>query len=146
MNHKTRYVFDTNVIISALLFNDSIPGQAFFRALDDGIILMSQSLAEELDDVLAREKFDRYVTLEERERFLEGLIRESELVEITDTLLACRDPKDDRILELAVNGNAAFIVTGDDDLLVLNPFRGIQIVTPSQLLELIDKQETKSNT
>ena len=146
MNHKTRYVFDTNVIISALLFNNSIPGQAFFRVLDDGLILISQSFAEELDDVLAREKFNRYITLEERERFLDGLIRESELVEITDTVRACRDAKDDRILELAVNGNAAFIVTGDDDLLVLNPFRGIQIVTPLQLLELIDKQEAQSNT
>ena len=146
MNHKTRYVFDTNVIISALLFNNSIPGQAFFHALDDGIILMSQSLAEELADVLGREKFNRYVTLEERERFLKGLIGESELVGITDTVRACRDPKDDQILELAINGNAAFIVTGDDDLLVLNPFRGIQIVTPSQLLELIDKQEAQSNT
>jgi uncharacterized protein len=129
-----RYVFDTNVIISALLFNDSIPGQAFFRTLDHGILLMSQHLAEELDDVLIRKKFDRYVTLEERERFLEGLIRESELVKIIDSVCACRDPKDDRILELAVNGNAAFIVTGDNDLLVLNPFRGIQIITPSQLL------------
>lgn len=145
MNHKMRYVFDTNVIISALLFNNSIPGQAFFHALDDGIILMSQSLAEELADVLGREKFNRYVTLEERERFLEGLIGESELVEITDTVRACRDPKDDQILELAINGNAVFIVTGDGDLLVLNPFRGIQIVKPSQLLELIDKQKARSN-
>ncbi len=139
MNHKTRYVFDTNVIISALLFNNSIPGQAFSRVLDDGIILVSQSLAEELGDVLAREKFNRYITLEARERFLDGLIRQSELVEITDTVRACRDAKNDRILELAVNGDAAFIVTGDDDLLVLNLFRGIHIVTPSQLLELIDK-------
>ena len=49
----------------------------------------------------------------------------------------CRDPKDDRILELAVNGNASFLVTGDDDLLTLNPFRGIQILVPSKLLELM---------
>jgi uncharacterized protein len=146
MNHKTRYAFDTNVIISALLFNNSIPGQTFFHALGNGIILMSQSLAEELDDVLARAKFNRYVTLEERERFLEGLILQSELVEITDTVRVCREPKDDRILELAVNGTAAFIVTGDDDLLVLNPFRGIQVVTPSQLLELINRQEPQNNT
>lgn len=146
MNHKTRYVFDTNVIISALLFNNSIPGQAFFHALDDGIILMSQSLAEELDDVLGRKKFNRYVKLEERERFLESLIGESELVEIIDTVCVCRDPKDDRILELAVNGNARFIVTGDKDLLILEPFRGVQIVTPLQLLELINIQVTQSNT
>lgn len=146
MNSETRYVFDTNVIISALLFNDSIPWKAFFHALDKGMVLLSQSLAEELNDVLGREKFNRYVTLEEREQFLEGLIRESELVEIIDIVQVCRDPKDDQILELAVNGNAAFVVTGDKDLLVLNPFHGVKIVTPSQLLELIGERSTKSET
>lgn len=87
MSHKTRYVLDTNVIIGALLFNHSTPGQAFFHALDDGIILMSPSLTEELSDVLSREKFKRYVTRKERDRFLEGLIGESELVETTDKAL-----------------------------------------------------------
>ena len=48
----------------------------------------------------------------------------------------CRDPKDDRILELALNGDAGVIVTGDMDLLVLNPFRGVRIVTPTEFLEL----------
>ena len=110
------------------------------------MVLLSQSLAEELNDVLGREKFNRYVTLEEREQFLEGLIRESELVEIIDIVQVCRDPKDDQILELAVNGNAAFVVTGDKDLLVLNPFHGVKIVTPSQLLELIGERSTKSET
>ncbi len=126
MNSGTRYVFDTNVIISALLFNTSVPGQAFTRTLDKGMILISQSLVEELSDVLGRDKFNRYVTREERESFFESLIRESELVEINEAVQACRDPKDDWILELAVNGNASFVVTGDDDLLVLNPFRSIQ--------------------
>jgi putative PIN family toxin of toxin-antitoxin system len=136
MSSDTRYVFDTNVIISAVLFNTSVPGRAFARSLDDGTILTSLSVFEELNDVLGREKFDCYVTLEERERFLESLIRESELVEITESVQACRDPKDDRILELAVNGSASFIVTGDNDLLVLDPFRSIQIVTPAKLLKL----------
>ena len=95
MNSEERYVFDTNVIISALLFNTSVPGQAFIRALEDGTILVSQSLAEELSDVLGRDKFNRYVPREDRERFLESLIRESEVVEITDEVQACRDPKDD---------------------------------------------------
>jgi putative PIN family toxin of toxin-antitoxin system len=136
MNSDTRYVFDTNVIISALLFNSSVPGQAFTRSLDNGTILISQSLVEELNDVLGRDKFNRYVTRKERESFLESLIRESELVEITEAVQACRDPEDDRILELAVNGSASFVVTGDDDLLVLNPFRTIQIVRPARLLVL----------
>ena len=88
-----------------------------------------------MNTVLAREKFNRYVTLEEREAFLEALVRESQLVEITEKVQACRDPKDDQILELAVSGNASFVVTGDDDLLVLNPFHGIPIVTAGVLLE-----------
>ena len=132
----TRFVFDTNVIVSALLFNDSVPGQAFIRALKHGMILVSGALAGELSRVLGRDRFDRYVTREERDAFLESLIRESNLIEITEAVQVCRDPKDDQVLELAVNGNAAYIVTGDTDLLVLNPFRGVEIVTPAEFLKL----------
>jgi len=146
MNSDTRYVFDTNVIVSALLFNASVPGQAFARSLSHGTILISQSLVEELNDVLGREKFTRYVTNEQRDRFLESLIRESELIDITESVQACRDPKDDRILELAVNGNASFIATGDADLLVLNPFRGIQIVTPAGMMTFFDEPPTEAES
>lgn len=146
MNSDTRCVLDTNVIISALLFNESVPGQAFVQSLDHGTILISHSLIEELNDVLVRGKFDRYVSREDSDNFLEALIRESELVEISESVEACRDPKDDRILELAVSGNASRIVTGDSDLLVLNPFRSIQIVTPAELLELFDKPSPQGET
>jgi len=144
MSGDARYVFDTNVIISALLFNASVPGQAFARSLQHGTLLISQSLVEELNDVLGRDRFDRYVSREERERFLESLIRESELVEIVDAVRACRDPDDDRILELAVNGRASCIVTGDADLLVLHPFRGIQIVTPAELRDQFERLHSPS--
>ena len=139
MNSDTRYVFDTNVMISALLFNTSVPGQAFARSLGHGTILISQPLVEELNDVLGREKFNQYVSHEQRDRFLESLVRESELVNIIESVQECRDPEDDRILELAVNGNASIIVSGDTDLLVLNPFRSIQIATPAELLKLLDE-------
>ena len=132
----TRFVFDTNVIVSALLFNDSVPGQAFIRALNHGMILVSGALVGELSRVLGRDRFDRYVTREERDEFLESLIRESNLIEITEAVQVCRDPKDDQVLELAVNGNATYIVTGDADLLVLNPFRGVEIITPAEFLKL----------
>ena len=138
MNSDARYVFDTNAIISALLFTTSVLGQAFTRSLDNGTVLISQPLVEELNDVLGRDKFNRYVKREERDRFIDALVRELELVEITEVVQGCRDPKDDQILELAVNGNASWVVTGDNDLLVLNPFRGIQIVSPARLLELLD--------
>ena len=87
------------------------------------------SVVEELNDVLRREKFERYVRLEGRERFLNALIRDGILVGVTERLQLCRDPKDDKFLDVAVSGGASHIITGDDDLLILNPFRGIPIVT-----------------
>ena len=63
-------------------------------------------------------------------------MRESELVDATERVHVCRDPEDNRILELAVNGDAGVIVTGDKDLLVLDPFRGVRIVTPAEFLKL----------
>lgn len=143
MSNEERLVFDTNVLISALLFSDSVLGRAVFQCLEHGTILLSQNLAEELSDVLNREKFNRYVTLEERERFLEALVRESELVEITEKIDVCRDPKDDQILELAMSGKASCIVTGDQDLLVLNPFRMIPIVTPAEFLNPADEAKNE---
>ena len=127
--------------MSALLFNESAPGRALIRALDTGTILVSAALVQELQDVLNRPQFDRYVTREERDEFLMAFMREAELVEITETVEACRDPKDDQILELAVSGSADCIVTGDDDLLTLNPFRRIAIITPADFLRVSGLEE-----
>ena len=107
---------------------------ALFQALDIGTILISDALVLELRNVLARPRFDSYITRAERIAFLQAFIRESELISITETVRQCRDPKDDMVLELAVNGRARFIITGDDDLLVLSPFREIEIVTPAEFL------------
>ena len=126
----TRFVFDVNVLVSALLFSDSVPGRAVTRALNSGTLLVSTDFVREVANVFGRNKFDRYIVRDERDRFLEALVRESELVDCTEQVNVCRDPKDDRILELALNGDASVIVTGDIDLLVLNPFRGVRIVTP----------------
>jgi predicted nucleic acid-binding protein len=77
-----RCVFDTNVLVSALLFNQSTPAQAFFAALHAGEILVSADAIAELNDVLGRGKFARYVSEEERARFLQRLLREARLVEV----------------------------------------------------------------
>jgi len=132
----TRFVFDANVVVSALLFSDSVPGQALARALTSGRLLISSNLVGELANVLAREKFDRYIVRDERDRFLEALVRDSELVEAMERVHVCRDPEDNHVLELAVNGDAGIVVTGDRDLLVLDPFRGVRIVTPAEFLKL----------
>ena len=115
-----RVVFDTNVLISALLFEQSTPAQAFFAALRQGDVLLSAPLADEVNRILDQKKFDRYVTSEQREEFLVALVQSSTLIEVTEAISVCRDPKDNMLLELAVSGKADVIVTGDSDLLVLN--------------------------
>lgn len=134
MNDKARYVFDTNVIISAILFEQSKPAQAFNAALDHGEIVLSRAVLKELNEVLAREKFNPYLLLEERERFVIALLSESIFIDIKESIRVCRDPNDDKFLELAVNGGAACIISGDEDLLILNPFRNIQILKPEEFL------------
>ena len=135
MNHDRRYVFDTNTLVSALLFENSNPGKAFRRALGSGIILLSTSTLQELSEVLKREKFDRYLTADEREIFLHALVDRAMLIEPDEEIWECRDPKDNKFLELAVSGHAAYIVSGDRDLLILNPFRNIAIITAKEFLE-----------
>lgn len=135
MKGSERFVFDTNVILSAALFFDSTPGQAFRLARELGVLLVSPELVRELNDVLSRAKFERYVTRNEREKFLGLLLRETEYVEIVESIAICRDPKDDLLLEIAVNGGASVLVSGDRDLQILNPFRGISILTPAEFLD-----------
>jgi uncharacterized protein len=137
MSSKGRYVFDTNVIVSALLFELGNPSKAFRYALQHGEILLSLALLEELSDVLGREKFNRFVTSDERDEFLATFVDQAILVEVIESVQACRDPKDDKVLELAVNGQAEYIVSGDKDLLVLHPFRGVKIITAEEFLRVI---------
>lgn len=134
MPARPRFVFDTNALISAVLLKQSVSRRAFDKALDLGELLVSSDTIDELNRVLSRERFARYVTEEERLEFLAILLREARLVEIDVSITACRDPQDDKFLELAVSGNAECIVSGDQDLLVLHPFRGIPIVTPRDFL------------
>ena len=136
MTTRKRLVIDTNALVSRLLVPDSVPGSAVRRAVDQAELLMSEATLIELADVLAREKFNPYVSIEERQKFLRLLGRIVEIVPIILSVHECRDPSDDKFLEVAVNGEADMIVTGDRDLLVLDPFRGIPIVTPSAYLEM----------
>ena len=141
MNDKARYVFDTNVIISALLFEQSKPAQAFYAALDRGDILLSQPVLKELNEVLAREKLKPYLLFEERVQFIVALVSEAIFIDITENMRVCRDPKDDKFLELAVNGGATCIISGDEDLLVLNPFRNIPIIKPDEFLTSLNTEK-----
>ena len=132
---KSRFVLDTNLIVSAALFKQSVARQAFEKVLTTGDILLSDALQAEVSEVLLRNKFDRYVLLETRLRFLSGFISLSMVVEISERIQVCRDPKDDMVLETAVNGQADTIITGDQDLLVLHPFRQIAVLSPRAFLD-----------
>ena len=135
MMPRKRVVIDNNALISRLLLPASVPGRAVRKAVDTCHLLVSESVLAELADVLARPKFDRYISVEDRQQFLRLLGRIAEMVPITYTVHACRDPRDDKFLELTVNGSADFIITGDRDLLALDPFRGIPIIRPAEFLK-----------
>jgi uncharacterized protein len=128
-------ILDANVFVSAIISNQSKARQAFDRAVDTGIILMSDPVFLEISEVILRPKFDRYIDRIERQNFIEDLLEIVNFVEITQQISECRDPKDNKYLELAVCGGAKLIVSGDNDLLVLNPFRGITILNIQDFLE-----------
>ena len=134
MRSNLRVVPDTNVVVSAALFPQSPPGEVVDYAMRQRAIIASAATLAELNDVLLRPRFERYLQESRRLEFLQHLEQEAELVAITHRITACRDPKDDKFLELAVSGNASHLITGDNDLLALHPFRNIPIITPAAFL------------
>jgi uncharacterized protein len=133
-----RTVIDTGVVVSAVLLPDSVPRQAFDMAVSQGRLLVSVETVAELDEVLRRRKFDKYVSESHRLEFLGALLQVADVIDVVDVVVDCRDPKDNMFLELALSGKGSHIVTGDSDLLVLHPFRGISIVSPQSFLELME--------
>ena len=131
-----RIVFDTKVLVSALMFPRSVPRQAFNLAYSTGKILASTATTLELEEVLSRKKFEKYFSMEERIQFVARFFADAEIIEIKEQITACRDRKDDKFLELAVNGKADYIITGDQDLLVLHPFQNIVIISVSDYLKI----------
>lgn len=104
-------------------------------------MLLSQPTFDEVDEVLAREKFDDHLSVEERAAFVETLVARSRFAELEDQVQASRDPDDDKFLALAVSEEADSIVSGDADLLVLHPFRGIPTLNPADFLEWVEQEK-----
>lgn len=129
-----RFVLDTNVLVSALLLDDSVARAAFDRAVARGRVLLSLPVLAELYEVMTRPRFRKYVSEEDARRFLAAFVWKTDWVEATEVLRVCRDPKDNKFLELAVSGRATHMISGDKGLISLSPFRGIVIVTPGVFL------------
>ena len=136
MKSANRFVFDTNILISAMLFSRSVPALALKKAFDTGIVVVSKECAEELTLAALYEKFERYVPFSLRQTFIMDFEDTAEFVEVKSRISVCRDPKDDKFLSLAVTSKASAIISGDKDLLVLNPFKNISIITPSDFLNI----------
>lgn len=134
MNANKRFVFDTNTLVSAAIFPNSIPAQALRTAILNGDLAFSPETEHEFVTVLSRSKFDRYLTHSERIAFVTATMQYSLMFDNVLQLIACRDAKDDKFLSLAVHAQSSALVTGDDDLLVLNPFRGTAIIQPAEFL------------
>lgn len=135
---RERVVIDTNVFISGLLSSTSVAAEVVERTVSHHHVLASRDTLRELMKKLLAPKFDRYVTRTRREALLERLAPNVEMIEIVQHVRACRDAKDDKFLEVAVNGDADVLVSGDQDLLVLHPFRGTDIVSPADYLGRIE--------
>ena len=135
-----RAVIDTGVLVSGLISPQGTTGSVL-KALRDGLftVVYSSETMMEAVEVLGRDKFKlKYHIQPDDITALVNLIRlRGEAVYINQRVVECRDPKDDKFLEAALGGNADCIVSGDDDLLSMNPFRDIPILSPAEFLAKI---------
>lgn len=135
-------VLDTNTLVSAALRAGSIPDRALRFAISQEAILISAAVLLEYDEVLARPKFARILTLERRISFLALLSAVAIVIDAPAVVEDCRDLKDNKFLDLALAGHADLIISGDSDLLDLDPWRGIRILTPASY---VADKETSGN-
>jgi putative PIN family toxin of toxin-antitoxin system len=127
-------IFDASALVSAALKADSVPERALLRAEEVDVFALSAAVDGEIAGVLNRPRFARAIPLARRERVLEILRHAAVWFEPTVRVTDCRDPKDNKYLELALAAGAETIVSSDDNLLVFDPWRGVRIMRPPHLL------------
>lgn len=133
-------VVDTSILVRALIMPHGSVGPLLLHLRQgDYTLLYAQSLLEELVDVLSRRRIrQKYQLSDEDIEAVVGLILlRGESVVPMERIAACRDPRDDKFLEVAVAGKADVIVSGDEDLLALHPFAGVLIVRPATFLQML---------
>ena len=141
MSVLRRVVLDTSTLVSAALRVGSVPHQALLKALGSCELCASSATLNELEEVLERSKFDRYLDAQTRLAFVALVRQHTHLFDVqeADELSvqpACRDPKDNKFLALALICEADAIISSDNDLLMLNPWRSIPILTPASFVSL----------
>ncbi len=142
MKNDLRAVVDTNVLISGLFGIKDSPSSQILKAIRTQTIILVTSplILEEVGDVVNRERIIKLTKMSESERvdFMDKLIERSDVTSGKQLATqVCRDIKDDKFLACAVEANADYLITGDEDLLVLKSFEGIKIVTPRKFLKVL---------
>jgi putative PIN family toxin of toxin-antitoxin system len=115
--------------------NRSTSAQALIKARSQGRLIVSNEIISEYLSVFSRKKFDKWISYETRISFIENIIENALLINVTRQITACRDEKDDKYLSLAASTQANIIVSKDKDLLVLHPFDGTPILLPGDFLK-----------
>lgn len=129
------FLFDTNSLVSASLIGGTTLSRAMDRAVMLGKLAFSNATMDELVEVLFRKKFDKYfLNDEEKWSAIQHIALNAVFFSPVESIVDCQDPKDNKFLELAVASNASCIITGDKDLLILHPFRGIPILNAADFL------------
>ncbi len=131
-------VIDTSIFISAALSPNGTANQAVTKAIQEFTIVHSDETYQKIADRLYRPKFDKYVSNERRSQFLNLIHSKSQFIKTTSQIVICRDLDDNKFLELAIDSNAKFLITGDKDLLILKSQSEYQqiIVSPRDFLEI----------
>jgi uncharacterized protein len=132
-----RFVVDTNIFVSAALKADSTSLYAFRWIERHGQVLKSHATERELYATLRKPKLARLLLDDAFVERLTAMLRSAELIEVVERIRVCRDPDDDKFIELAINGRADMIISGDLDLLALRAFQAIPIVDPASFVRRI---------
>ena len=129
-------VFDASTVVGAALKVSSVPERAILFARSHETICLSREVEDEIRDVLGRSKFVAALTQERRDEILDVLVSAAAQFAPGERVTDCRDAKDNKYLELALAAGAATIVSSDDDLLALDPWRGIRTITPAEYMRV----------
>ena len=132
-----KLVIDTNILISAALSAQGAPAKLVQLALAQHRLVFSQATLNELRTRLYRPKFDRYISLENRERLLHDFKACALGLALGEPAVYSRDREDDRFIELALKAQAHYLVSGDKDLLEAPSLAGLRIVSVHQALDAL---------
>ncbi len=136
----SKVVLDTNVLVSALIKKEGKPAQ-ILRYVDDVELVMAEELLTELEEVLHRRHIQHKYHLTDADigEYLAQLRTASTLVQLHTRVDVVIDPDDNMFIACAVDGGAAYIVSGDPHLLDLQAYEGIRILTPAAFLEVLQR-------